>query len=96
LVPKLPGEGAVKGAVDKLKNAADATRLRILLILSQGARNVTELCHDLGSQSQPAVSHHLALLRPAQLVQSQREGKHMYYELTDDGRALADLTQRMI
>ncbi len=25
-----------------------------------------------------------------------REGKHIYYELTDDGRALADLIRRMI
>jgi DNA-binding transcriptional ArsR family regulator len=93
---KLPEAKAIKGAVDKLKNAADPTRLRILLILDQGTRNVTQLCDDLGSQSQPAVSHHLALLRHADLVESRRDGKHNYYELADDGQALASLIQRII
>jgi ArsR family transcriptional regulator len=39
---------------------------------------VTDLCHRLG-QSQPAVSHHLALLRVSGLIESRREVKHNFY-----------------
>jgi ArsR family transcriptional regulator len=42
--------------------------------------HVRALC-DLLHQSQPAVSHHLALLRVAGLIESRREGKHNYYRV---------------
>src|SRR4051812_45772302 len=51
-----------------LKMAADGTRLQILLMLDEEEKNVTAMCEALGTQSQPAVSHHLALLRAARLV----------------------------
>jgi ArsR family transcriptional regulator len=38
------------------------------------------LCNLLG-QSQPAVSHHLALLRVAGLIEPRRAGKHNYYRI---------------
>jgi ArsR family transcriptional regulator, arsenate/arsenite/antimonite-responsive transcriptional repressor len=41
---------------------------------------VRALC-DLLGDSQPAVSHHLALLRVAGLIERRREGKHNYYGL---------------
>ena len=44
-----------------LKHVSDPTRLQVILILSEGERHVGALCAQL-SQSQPAVSHHLALL----------------------------------
>ena len=49
-------------AAEKFGKASDPSRLKIMLVLAQQDRNVTELCGDLGSQSQPAVSHHLAIL----------------------------------
>ena len=85
----LPDDKAIRVAVGKLDMVSDATRLKILLILKRKDRNVTELCSDLGSESQPAISHHLALLRHGHLVQPRREGKNNFYELTQDGRALA-------
>ena len=45
-----------------LKHVSDPTRLQVILILADGERHVGALCSQL-SQSQPAVSHHLALLR---------------------------------
>ena len=71
-------------AVQRFKLVADATRLRILSILSEGAQNVTALCEELG-QSQPAISHHLALLRVSGLIQGERQGKNIYYSLADTG-----------
>ncbi len=63
------------------KLLADESRLKILLALSQdGELNVTSLCELLG-QTQPAVSHHLTLLRMAGLVGYRRDGKHNYYRI---------------
>jgi ArsR family transcriptional regulator len=66
------------------KLLADETRLRILMYLArEGELNVTELCERLG-QSQPAVSHHLALLRVAGIIEPRRDGKHNYYSVREE------------
>lgn len=74
--------------IELLRQAADATRLQILLLLAEGRRNVGELCADLGDQSQPAVSHHLAKLRACGLVEASRVGKFSYYSLLEGGGEL--------
>ena len=64
--------------VELFKLLADETRLRILFLLQQrNELNVRSLCRLL-SQSQPAVSHHLALLRAAGLIKMRRDGKHNF------------------
>ncbi len=61
---------------------ADKSRLKIVLALSQIAElHVSALCALLG-QSQPAVSHHLTLMRIVGLVDFSRRGKHNYYRLS--------------
>lgn len=75
-----PGE-SVKELVQLFKLLADETRMRILHLLHQADElNVLELCKLL-SQRQPSVSHHLALLRVAGLIDMRREGKHNYYRV---------------
>ena len=70
-----------KDLVQVFKLLADETRLRILLYLvREGELHVTALCDKLG-QSQPAVSHHLALLRVAGLIEARRDGKHNFYSV---------------
>jgi DNA-binding transcriptional ArsR family regulator len=86
----------VRQAADLLKQVSDPTRLQVLLLLTEKERNVSELCADLGTQSQPAVSHHLALLRHGRLIEPRRSGKHNYYYLTDTGRELADVVNALI
>jgi ArsR family transcriptional regulator, arsenate/arsenite/antimonite-responsive transcriptional repressor len=67
--------------VQLFKLLADETRLRILYYLMQQEElNVRTLCRLLG-QSQPAVSHHLALLRVAGIIECRRDGKHNFYHL---------------
>jgi ArsR family transcriptional regulator len=69
------------GLTDVFKMLADESRLKILLALAQdGELHVSALCELLG-QSQPAVSHHLTLLRMTGLVGYRRDGKHNYYRL---------------
>lgn len=70
-----------KDLVQVFKLLSDETRLRILLYLArEGELHVTALCKKL-KQSQPAVSHHLALLRVAGLIEARRDGKHNYYSV---------------
>ncbi len=67
--------------VQLFKLLADETRVRVLHYLLQSEEiNVRTLCQLL-EQSQPAVSHHLALLRQAGLIQCRRDGKHNFYRL---------------
>jgi ArsR family transcriptional regulator len=70
-----------KNLVEVFKLLADETRLQILFLLQQEPElHVRALCHLL-KQSQPAVSHHLALLRLAGLIEMRRNGKHNFYRL---------------
>lgn len=72
-------------ATEFLKALAHEGRLMILCHLASGERSVTELEHLL-SQRQAAVSQQLARLRLEGLVETRREGKTIYYRLSD-GRA---------
>jgi DNA-binding transcriptional ArsR family regulator len=69
----------LKDVAASFKLLADETRLRVLsLLIRHGELNVRTLCEQL-DQSQPAVSHHLALLRDAGLIRARRDGKHNFY-----------------
>ncbi|WP_437185744.1 ArsR/SmtB family transcription factor [Planctomicrobium sp. SH668] len=70
-----------KDLVQVFKLLADETRLKILFFLGREKElHVSALCERLG-QSQPAVSHHLALLRVAGLIEPRRDGKHNFYSI---------------
>ena len=71
-----------------LKHVSDPTRLQVILILADGEQHVGALCSQL-SQSQPAVSHHLALLRHGGIIAPRRQGKNNFYSLTETGGDLS-------
>lgn len=74
-------ERSIRELSNVFKLLSDEARLRILAHLAQHQElNVSDLCERLG-QSQPAVSHHLALLRVSGLIEPRREGKHIYYSV---------------
>lgn len=73
-----------KDLVQVFKLLADETRLKILMgLLREGEMHVSALC-DMLNQSQPAVSHHLALLRVAGIIEPRRDGKHNFYSVCQD------------
>ncbi len=78
-----------------LKHVSDPTRLQVILILAEGERHVGALCEQL-NQSQPAVSHHLALLRHGGIISPRRAGKNNFYSLTDVGENLSKVVQGLI
>ncbi len=70
-------------AANMLKALSHEGRLMILCHLVTGEKSVTEL-EELLSARQAAVSQQLARLRLEGLVTPRREGKTIYYSLTDD------------
>jgi DNA-binding transcriptional ArsR family regulator len=60
----------------------DPTRLRILQLVLEGEKNVTELVQLTGSP-QGRVSSHLACLRWCGYVTTRREGRRVYYRVAD-------------
>ena len=82
----------IGGLTEVFKLLADKSRLKILLALArEGEMHVSALC-ELLEQSQPAVSHHLTLLRMAGLVGYRRDGKHNYYRV--DSALVRDLLEQ--
>lgn len=57
-------------------------RLEILDLLGQGERSVEVLANE-ANLSVPNASQHLKVLRSARLVDSRRDGAHVYYRLAD-------------
>ena len=66
---------------------SDRTRLNLLMLLSDGEKNVTSLCETL-RLPQPTVSHHLGLLRMSNVIGNRRDGKQVFYSL--DGKVNVD------
>lgn len=61
----------------------DASRLQIVsILLTEGEKSVGELVERL-EVSQPRVSAHLACLRTCGFVSSRRDGKYVFYDVTD-------------
>jgi len=83
LLERTPDTDLSGKLADTFKAIGEPTRVRILFLLSE-----TELCvHDLAELlgiTQPAVSHHLRLLRMLGLVRTRRDGRSIYYALDDE------------
>ena len=65
------------------KAIADETRQQIMKLCCCRELSVSEIVEKT-SVSQPTVSHHLAILREADLVTARNEGKQTYYTLNQE------------
>jgi DNA-binding transcriptional ArsR family regulator len=65
-----------------LKTLASPRRLEIIHLLAEGPRDVGRLADELGI-SQPNASQHLAVMRAAGVVESERVGREVIYRLAD-------------
>jgi DNA-binding transcriptional ArsR family regulator len=79
-VPLAQMQVAARQACALMKVLANPDRLLILCRLVEGEARVGELEETLGIV-QPTLSQQLTVLREEQLVNTRREGKHIYYSL---------------
>ena len=76
-------ENTLYDVAELFKNFSDSTRIRILDLLIDKERSVSEIA-ELLNMNQSAISHQLRLLKNSKLVRNRREGKTIYYSLADD------------
>lgn len=76
-------QAAAGQAVGMLKLLANPDRLLLLCQLTQGEQCVSELESRLGIR-QPTLSQQLGVLRQEGLVQTRRDGKHIFYRVGDE------------
>jgi ArsR family transcriptional regulator len=62
------------------KALADGSRRKILTLLKEREMSVSELLQHF-QMAQASLSHHLDILKRANLVRSRREGQFIYYEI---------------
>ncbi len=79
---KLPEEVLLKELADFYKVFGDSTRIKILCVLLESEMCVCDLAEVLG-MTQSAISHQLRVLKQMKLVKNRREGKTVYYSLSD-------------
>lgn len=78
----MPEEEILYDLAEFYKVFADSTRIKILYVLLQSEMCVCDIGHIL-NVSQSAVSHQLRILKQMQLVKYRREGKTIFYSLSD-------------
>jgi len=78
----MPENSQFRNLSSLYKMFADPTRLKIMWALSKERMCVCDLAVLLG-MTKSAVSHQLKSLRLTNLVHNQKEGKNVYYSLTD-------------
>ena len=61
----------------------DTTRIKILFALMEQERCVADISEVIG-MTQSAVSHQLRTLKQSRLVRARRDGKNVFYSLSDD------------
>jgi ArsR family transcriptional regulator, arsenate/arsenite/antimonite-responsive transcriptional repressor len=69
------------------KAISDETRQKIMNLCCCDSLSVNEIVEKL-DVSQPTVSHHLAILREADLVTVREEGKQTFYSLNQENIAI--------
>ncbi len=68
------------GLQETLKSLADPTRREILNLLKKGRMSAGEIVEHF-DMTGASVSRHLSVLKDAELIRDNREGKFIYYEL---------------
>jgi len=79
---RVPGmdEDQVLVIAQMFNGLADETRVKIVKLLAKGEFTVDELVEFLGV-AQSTTSHHLRVLKEANLIQGEKRGRNIYYSL---------------
>jgi ArsR family transcriptional regulator len=80
---KMPDEDELYDLSDFFKVLGDSTRIKIMWALDENEMCVCDLAFLL-NMTKSAISHQLRSLRQANLVKYRKEGKEVFYSLSDD------------
>lgn len=73
-------KGEILGFQETFKALSDSTRREILDLLKEGSMSAGEICSHF-DMTGATVSHHLNILKHANLITDMKQGKYIYYEL---------------
>ncbi len=73
-------EQQVENVAQMFNGLADETRVKIVKLLAKGEFTVDELVEFLGT-AQSTTSHHLRVLKEANLIKGEKRGRNIYYSL---------------
>ncbi len=79
----MPDEQELVDLSEFFKVFGDSTRIKILYVLSQSEMCVCDIA-TLLQMGQSAISHQLRILKQMRLVKFRRDGKTVFYSLSDD------------
>lgn len=97
VAPRVPLNDEQVGEFAQLADlAGDKTRVGVLQILKDGEMSVNNMVTALGLSSQPALSHHLSLLRHSRVVSTRRDGKQVFYSLAKRGKMLNKMFEALV
>lgn len=82
VMAKMPDEETLYNLSELFKTFGDSTRIRILYALFESEMCVCDLAQLL-NLTQSAISHQLRSLKQAKLVKNRRDGKTVFYSLSD-------------
>lgn len=80
---KMPDENRLSDLADFFKVLGDSTRAKIICALDESEMCVCDLAVLL-NMTKSAISHQLSALKQANFVKSRRDGKVIFYSLTDE------------
>lgn len=83
LYDEMPPDEILYDLAELFKIFGDTTRIKILYALFEAELCVNDIAELLG-MNQTAVSHQLRVLKNNKLVRFRKEGKNVYYSLSDD------------
>ena len=79
---KVLSDSALQLVAQRFRVLGEPMRLKILMQLQSGEKNVTELVDDIGA-GQANISKHLGILADAQIIARRRDGGSVYYFICD-------------
>lgn len=82
VLAKMPDEEILYDLAELFKIFGDSTRIRMLYVLFESEMCVCDIAQLL-NLTQSAVSHQLRVLKQARLVKARRDGKTVFYALSD-------------
>lgn len=82
-INELPDDELIADLSDMFKIFGDQTRVKILMALESGELCVCDIAAVM-NMSQSAISHQLRVLKQSNIVKTRRQGKVVYYSISDD------------